>query len=71
MSSFANVLARILLGAVFYLLGMGVILIAGIALHALFFDHPEGLMLVAMLIWTLICIAVGMRGAYGMLTRGF
>ncbi|MGF6643127.1 hypothetical protein [Paraburkholderia sp. GAS82] len=71
MNSLSNLVGLILLGALFYLLGIGVIIVAGLILHGLFFDHPEGLMLVAMVIWTLLCLAVALRGAYRMLARGF
>jgi len=71
MKPLGNVLALVVLGVVFYLLGMTVILLAGVVMRTLFFDHPEGLMLFAMLVWTLLCLAVALRGAYRTLARGF
>jgi hypothetical protein len=69
-NALAEVVALVLLGAVFYMLGVCGILAAGLILHALFFDHPEDLMLWAIILWSLACIVGALRLAGGILRRG-
>lgn len=71
MNSLGNLFAQLLLGAVFYLLGIGVILIAGVLFQSALVEDLSGFLLFVMVIWTLLCLAVAMRGAYRMLVRGF
>jgi hypothetical protein len=61
MGALVNVLALVLLGAVFYLLGICLLLCVGILLHVLGVAQPEGLVMWLMFAWSIACIGGALR----------
>jgi hypothetical protein len=71
MNKLGDLVALLIVAIIFYLLGILVILIAGLGLRAAFMQHPEDLMMWAILGWSIFCIFGGLRFTARMLRREF
>lgn len=71
MNTLGHLLAAVLMGAIYYLLGICGILGIGIILQGIGVSHPEDLLIWVIILWTIFCIVQALRFLRRTLKRGF